>query len=481
MDAQGSPPFSDYSKGRPFPRGRLGDLDAQVAATVVAAGGDIAMVIDRDGVICDMALSNDEMARDGARTWLDQRWTDTVTVESRHKVDELLRDALSAGRTRWREVNQVTPSLNSMMVRFLAVDAGREGHVIAIGRDDRTTWAMQQRLLEAQQTMERDYSRLRDAESRYRLLFQMSGEAVIVVDAASKKIIEANPAAERFIGRGQSGLVGESFIKIFDVGSQDEAAALLNVVQSMTRANCSQARLFGKDREFLASASVFRQDRATQCLVRLTPAEHGEEMAGEAGLHLRTVLERMPDAFLVTDGSLNILTTNTAFLDLARIPTKEQAIGRSLNQFLGRAGLNRNLLVDNLREHGSVRNFSTVLRNQHDEEEDVEVSAVSVPDGSETSFGFTIRSVRRRQNERPQGAPELRRSVEQLTGLVGRVKLKELVRETTDLVERLCIEAALELTKSNRASAAEVLGLSRQSLYSKLHRFGLGNLGDNDK
>ena len=70
----------------------------------------------------------------------------------------------------------------------------------------------------------------------------------------------------------------------------------------------------------------------------------------------------------------------------------------------------------------------------------------------------------------------LTRSVEQLTELVGRVSLKELVRETTDVIERLCIEAALELTRDNRASAAEMLGLSRQSLYVKLRRYGLGDL-----
>jgi DNA-binding NtrC family response regulator len=72
------------------------------------------------------------------------------------------------------------------------------------------------------------------------------------------------------------------------------------------------------------------------------------------------------------------------------------------------------------------------------------------------------------------------RSVEQLTELVGRVSLKEIVRESTDLIERLCIEAALTYTSDNRASAAEILGLSRQSLYSKLHRHGLGNLSDNE-
>ena len=58
--------------------------------------------------------------------------------------------------------------------------------------------------------------------------------------------------------------------------------------------------------------------------------------------------------------------------------------------------------------------------------------------------------------------------------------LKDLVRETTEVIERMCIEAALELTGDNRASAAEILGLSRQSLYVKLHRYGLGELGSED-
>ena len=50
------------------------------------------------------------------------------------------------------------------------------------------------------------------------------------------------------------------------------------------------------------------------------------------------------------------------------------------------------------------------------------------------------------------------------------------VFETVARAQRLAIEAALQLTGDNRASAAEILGLSRQSLYSKLHRHGLGNL-----
>jgi catechol 2,3-dioxygenase-like lactoylglutathione lyase family enzyme len=72
-------------------------------------------------------------------------------------------------------------------------------------------------------------------------------------------------------------------------------------------------------------------------------------------------------------------------------------------------------------------------------------------------------------------AQTLPRDASQLTELVGRVTLKDLVRETTDVIERLCIETALRLTGDNRASAAEMLGLSRQSLYSKLRRYGLSD------
>jgi transcriptional regulator PpsR len=476
MHAPSSPRLSKDSK---FPRGVLGDLKASVAATLAAAGGDVAMVIDRDGVICDMAVSNDDMARDGAESWLDRRWSDTVAADSRHKVDELLRDALKEGRSGWREVNQVTPSQESLMVRYVTVDAGREGHVIAIGRDDRATAMIQQRLLEAQQAMERDYSRLRDAEFRYRLLFQTSGEAVVVVDASTRRVVDANPAAELLVSARRASLTGELFTRLFSVESQDNASSVLTLAQTSARGNNGPTRLWANGREFLVSASMFRQDRTSQYLVRIWPTEQAVVVAQAPEFDpLDAVLERIPDAFVLTDGLAKILAANTAFLDLVRVGSKDQVIDQPLSRYLGRAGLDRNLLIDNLRAHGAVRNFSTVLRNQFDEQEDVEISGVSAPDGAQLCYGFTIRGAGRRVSDRSSNSPELRRSVEQLTTLVGRVTLKELVRETTDLVERLCIEAALELTNDNRASAAEVLGLSRQSLYSKLHRFGLGNLSE---
>ena len=45
------------------------------------------------------------------------------------------------------------------------------------------------------------------------------------------------------------------------------------------------------------------------------------------------------------------------------------------------------------------------------------------------------------------------------------------------MIEKMCIETAVELTRNNRVAAAEMLGLSRQSLYVKLRKYDI--LGSN--
>ncbi|HTN47876.1 MAG TPA: helix-turn-helix domain-containing protein, partial [Burkholderiaceae bacterium] len=186
---------------------------------------------------------------------------------------------------------------------------------------------------------------------------------------------------------------------------------------------------------------------------------------------LLQVVERLPEGLVVTDLGGKILTANMAFLDLAQLGSGEQARGELLSRWLGRPGVDLEVLLSNLRQHGSVRMFATEVRGQFGSMTKVEISAVSVPEGDPPCLGFTVRNASHLGESR--GAAELPRSIEHFTELIGRVPLKDLVRDTTDVIERLCIEAALELTNDNRASAAEMLGLSRQSLYVKLRRYGL--------
>lgn len=464
------------------PERSFGGLSPSAAASLIAAAADVALVVDGKGVIRDVSVGSDEVAPDGYRKWVGRSWAETVTVESRPKVAELLSDAAKKRARRWRHINHPSTRGADVPVLYSAVSLGSDGGVIAIGRDLRSVATLQQQLVDAQQSMERDYSRLRHLETRYRLLFQMGSEAVLIVDATTQRVLEANPAAAKLIGESGKRLIGRVFTDCFTVRSRAAVAAMLGRVPAAGRSEEVEAKLAGGQYELTVSAALFRQDNSTLFLIRLTLPHTNPAGAGinaERSMLLKA-LESVPDGFVVTDVEGRILSANTAFLEMTQLTNAEQLRGQSLDRWLGRTGIDLSVLIANLRQQGSVRLFATTLRGQYGASAQVEISATYVPHDEHPCLGLTVRDVGRRLNHGTDMSRELPHSVGDLTKLVGRVPLKDIVGETTDLIEKMCIEAALELTRDNRASAAEMLGLSRQSLYVKLRRFGIGDLGEAD-
>ena len=458
------------------PKKSLGNLDVEAAARLITAAADVALVLDAHGVIRDLAFSNEELAKEGYGDWLGQPWAQTVTVESRPKVEALLRDASATNGSAWRHINHPSARGADVPVLYSAIKVGKTGRVIAVGRNLRPVAVLQQRLVEVQQSLERDYARLRHAETRYRLLFQMASEAIVIVDAASEKVLEANPATLALLATSAKQLAGRAFAETFDAGSARALDALLNKVRTAGHAEETRVRLRQGKQPVLLAVSLFQQDKDAQFIARLSPVQGRSAGAGAAPSAVARAIEGSPDGFVVTDAEGRLVSANRAFLDVVQCASQEQVRGKSLAEWLGRPGADLGVLLANLRQHGAVRLFATTLRGELGTSTEVEISAVAVPDPEEPVLGFSIRSVGRRLSTSATADRELPRSPEQLTELIGRVPLKDIVRETTDVIERLCIEAALQLTSDNRASAAEMLGLSRQSLYLKLHRYGLGEL-----
>lgn len=454
----------------------VGHLDGEAAGILVAAATDLSLVVDGEGVIRDAAIATGDLADEGIDRWLGQRWVDTVTVESRPKINALLRDAAPGSVTRWRQVNHPSASGIDLPIRYSAMRLKSDGPIIVLGRDLRAVAALQRRLAETQQALERDYLRLRGAETRYRLLFQLAGEPVLVVDAATRRVTEINPAAARLLGKPEKRLIGQDVVDLFDAGNGRDLQSLFVGLRITGQAGDVVVQLGNGRGATRVSASLFRQENATSALLRLSPEQPNQGAARIAGANALDVIEHLPEGFVVTDPGRRILAANAAFLDLAQLATEEQARGERLDRWLGREETEAQALFSTLGDHGSVRHFATILRGRYGSVEDVEVAAVSVAGGDQPCLGFTIRSTPRRAAPNFSGVRELPRSVEQMTELVGRVSMKNLVRETTDLIERLCIEAALRITRDNRASAAEMLGLSRQGLYAKLRRYGIGDL-----
>ena len=449
----------------------LGALDASAAAMLAAAAGDIAILLTPDGVVRDIASSGRGLS--ALHEAIGRDWADTVTVESRPKVAEMLAEA-GRRHPRWRQVNHPVDE-QDVPVRYFTLRLDGTDTLVAIGRDMRASAALQQRLLQVQQSLERDYLRLRQAESRYRLLFDLTAEPVMIVEAANRRIREVNPATYRLTGIKEGALAGQTLTAQVAEADRERLIAYLGAVAAGASPAPVVAGMLDGDAELRVNASAFRQSGTNYFLIRLSPTTVDAGPA-DPEYRLLDVIERMPDAFLLADAALTIVAANPAFAEIVQAASLEQLRGRSLGDFLGRPGIDLDLILGQLSEHGVARNVATILRGLDGGQEEVEVSAVRASERGD-HYGFSLRVVGRRLRDLPPAERDLPRSVEQLTELVGRMPLKDIVRESTDLIERLCIEAALAYTSNNRASAAEILGLSRQSLYSKLHRHGLGNLG----
>jgi transcriptional regulator PpsR len=457
----------------------LRGLDPEDLGSLLASTADVAWVVDGAGVILDAAFSDVDLAGAAGRDWIGKRLIDTVTDDSRSKIEDLLRDSSQRAGSRWRQVNHPA-SRGEVPIRYRAIRYGDHGRILVVGRDLRPMAALQQRLVEAQQEMEREYTRIRNAEKRYRLLFQLASEAVVILDSNSARVIEANPAAALLFGAEPRKLIGREFEDLFAESSRQATRSFLAATRIAPRVDKVHAELAADNSGVLMTGSLYRQEGAPCLVVVVSRMGEASREASVEDSNILRLVEAIPEAFVVVAADRRIVTANAAFLDLVQATTMIQVRGESLERWIGRPGVEIDVLFSSLRAHGSVRFFSTVSRGELGTTEDVEIVAASAVGGPAPIFGLTIRASGWRGGRERLGGRELPRTVEQFTELVGRVPMKNLVRETTDLIERLCIEAALELTRENRASAAEMLGLSRQAFYVKLRRYGLGDSGDGE-
>ncbi|WP_161957312.1 transcriptional regulator PpsR [Aestuariivirga litoralis] len=455
--------------------GLLQQLEAGESALLLSAAADIALVINPDGTLGERIFAGAELPAEIFATWPGKAWAEVSTIESRPKIEQMLQEAAMGLPPRWRQINHQQADGADIPVRYCVMKAGNGGQFVAIGRDLRQVAAVQQKLLAAEQSIEQEYARLRHAETRYRLLMQVSSEAIVVVDSRTGRIVEANSAAANLMNKPLKRLAGSQFAAMFDGPDAPKVEELMTALRATGRADDVALTLEGRQQQAVLGATIFRQENASFYLMRLQPMAAGASgiVVSRGQAAVVNALRDLPEAFVVTDLERRIISANAAFLDAAQLGSEEQARGEPIDRWMGRAGVDVSVLFNSLAENGAVRQFQTVLRGQFGTTEDVEVSAVASPPAAPTCYGFSIRRASRRAAEPESNRRTLLRSVDEMTKLVGKVPLKDLVRETTDIIERLCIEAALQLSDNNRASAADMLGLSRQSLYVKLHRYGI--------
>ena len=430
---------------------------------------DILLHLDEQGVIKGVTLS-DRMAKSDGDGLVGKAWEETVGDVGGSKIRSMLQQALSDGVSAFRQINQQFPSGDALPIEFTTVHLGSQAGMVAIGKNLQTVAELQSRLVAAQQAIERDYWKFREIETRYRMLFDTSGEAVVVVRGAGLAIIEANPAAIRVLGAAPA---ENDFLAILPETERDPVRAMLERVREQGRAPGVIVHLGQAAEPWMLRASPMNADSGPAFLLQLSPVGTAETVSpAQPLLDVEAMVDGIPDGFVVMDNDGVILRTNQAFLDLVQVGSKSLLIGERLGRWLGRPGADLTVLLANLAQYGVIRLFATTIHGDLGAEADVEISAASRIEREQRHHMVLVRDVGTRL---PMPSSASSRSVLQNATMrpIGSAPLRDLVSDTTEVIERHYIEAALDLTKGNRKAAAELLGLSRQGLYAKLDRYGL--------
>ncbi len=449
---------------------QLSELAPELASTVVRVAGDIALVIGADGVICNVAEGQVPLGSQG-QEWLGRPWAEIVPSAARQKVELLLQEAQNHGVSRRRELNHPTTGGTEIPVSWAAVRLGASGPVLAVGRDLRAVSAIQQRFLDAQQEMEREYWQRRQAESRYQQLFQVAHDAVLVLDAETFAVLEANPAAGPLLGASASELVGHTLRRFIDPPLRPTLDELLVTARASGHAAEMRLKVASTDLPIDLSATPFRAEDKMCLLLR---ARRALASASDPQAVL-DFIGQTPDAVVVTDSAGRVLWSNRAFAQMCDSSHESRLKGHLLAEAVGGDPAQWATLLARVRRRGIVGQATVTLRLPGAQPLRAGVSAALLTEGDQEHIGFTLRAATGPDLPAlPTGtAEELDLGLAELVNRLGQLSLADLLTEASRTAEVHFIQAALRASGGRLDAASATLQISPALLLDRMAQLGL--------
>ncbi|MBS1302297.1 transcriptional regulator PpsR [Loktanella sp. SALINAS62] len=446
-------------------------IGPDILGGILASVSDVGLVVSETGIVMSVLL-NRNFSDDGLFDKVEGREVaDLLMIDSKEKFTKRLSAFIDGDdNVRPIEVNHtIDGDRTGLPVRYSFHRISEGGVILMLGHDLRPVAEMQQQLVSAQLALERDYEAQRDYETRFKVLMDSSTDGVVMVSAQSDKINDLNAEASRLVGTPREELVGRSFTKLFDARSQP---TLIDRLGSLAMSD-DDGRLSVKSvngTPLTLRPTMFRSAGERILLCRIRSASDAMADQDRTAQVLRGIYDAGPDGIVFTSEEGAMLSANDGFLNMIGAAHDLNLRGTPFMDFLQRGMVDFSVMTQNAARAGSLRSYATRIAGDYGSPRDVDMSVTAIKAADTTIFAFVIREQSQTESLKDGDDDS---GLSSVVELVGSSTLRDIVAETTNVVEKMCIETAIELTSNNRVAAAEMLGLSRQSLYVKLRKFGL--------
>ncbi|QFT92270.1 DNA-binding protein Fis [Roseovarius sp. THAF9] len=458
---------------------RAGALpDPSGVHNIVEQAGDVAVYVADDGEVAGISVNPDCPSLGCLDHWVGRPFEKFLTVESKEKLELRLEEMrVNPDLTsRGLELNHIDNATWEFPIRY-TLHRVYDGGFLLLGRDMQPIAEVQQRLVAEQTARERDQQRLRGEQTFYHVVLETSETPMILVEPEKGRIRDLNSAAAMLLGTNVDTLSGSSLAQAFDGRRREELMDAMRSAAGSREARGIELVARRNERELKLYPDFFRAAGELYMLCRVRPTAGDVGTAAESAQVIGALYSATSDAIVITDGKGVIRDANEAFLTMADAAQLRDVRDSDLADFLVRGAVDTKLMLETAAKQGRLSNYATQLASIVGTRSSVDVSVARLRDpAGDFGYGFILRNTSLNEGADAEVTSVVsEEAMKNVMDLVGTASLKELVSATSDVIEKLCIETAVQLTGNNRVAAAEMLGLSRQSLYVKLRKYGLIN------
>ncbi|MGE0311955.1 MAG: hypothetical protein AB7P21_10100 [Lautropia sp.] len=451
----------------------LSAYGAQVASLLALVSSDIALVIGRDGRITDMAVGSESL--DGVVSgWVGRSWANTATADTRRKIEDLLAEVADGAVSRTRQINHRNEAGADVPFSYSAIRLGVGGPVIAVGRDLRAVSAIQQQFVDAQQALERDYWKRRQAELRDRQLLVVASDPVLAVQAGSLEVVAANRAALELFPRPAGVPLTTLFEQILDPIAVGALAGQLRAIQGNARSLAFSLRsaLAAGGIELSVSLLGVREDGILRVHASLPPG-FADAFARHVGRSPDTARAQQASAVAIVDSSGRLQVADTVFLRLCGVEMPREVQGRPLSELIVEPTDFVRRMLDGATREAVWSCPQAILVDSAGTRVRVDACATMIDDDDQLRIGIDLR---RLEPAVRTGEPAAA-AVDALNGLlesIGSRSIESLLGEGSALVERALLASALARSEHDIDRAAALLKVDAAWLTQRLQRLDDG-------
>lgn len=246
----------------------------------------------------------------GDEPWLDQSNTRTKQADTRTKQADA-RTKQADARTK-----QADTRTNEANIR---TDEANARTIEANNRTDEANTRTEQEMLRSVQA-------ILASELRYRRLFETAQDGILILDASTGQVVDANPFMKDLLGYSQAEFLGKKLWEIGPFKGEEVSKLVFGELQHTDQVRYEGLRLETKDGrrvevEFVSNAYLVDKKPLIQCSIRnITERKQVEEKLRQQNAFLEAQMDSTIDGIFVVDDQGKIIFQNQQMIDLWKIP-----------------------------------------------------------------------------------------------------------------------------------------------------------------